>query len=355
MPPGTASIFHRLAGGGLAENLLAFQQHSPPRIPSLSHCQSEAAGQVLVDPLLYYLRLPSKRVRPALVQLAAQLLRLEPPALPWIKCYVESVHNASLLIDDLQDNSKLRRGEPCAHLRFGIDRAVTAGLSALAYGCEANLFARLNGLPAAQTFRLRELHRQTVEALITGAAIDVRWHGHTRDRPSPSLTDYLTMVRLKTAEVMVGGVRMLGTWAVPGSVHVQAICRAYSLYAEAFQINDDLLNIEGGAYYDLKGFGEDITEGKLSYVVVRMCEEVPESRESFRLLEILDAAEKAESEISEALEILRASPFVKEGRRLCYQLASQSREILHDSFPAEASTLALWDEVLAESFPQINS
>ena len=340
------AVFRRLAGANFEETLrqFAIPQKHPANLPW------KAVDEVLTEPVKYYLELPGKRVRPALLQLAANLLQLSPPALPWLKCYVEMLHNASLVLDDIQDGSELRRGRPCAHILHGLDRAATASLAALALDCQENLLARVPGLTPSTELGLRRVHAHTLRQLLVGVALDVRWHGHTTETPPPSLADYFAMVRMKTAALMTGGLNMLGLWAEKGDPRREAIGRAFECYAQAFQVHDDLLNIEEGPYQDLKGFGEDVREGKLSYVVVRMSNEPVRSAECSRLLGILDAPHKGEAEVAEAMRILRSSPYVAQGRRLCAALAEESRQLLRQAFPDEGEALADWEEVLETSF-----
>ena len=68
-----------------------------------------------------------KKIRPVMILMLADLYGLNREQVLPLCFMVETVHNATLIIDDIEDNSEMRRGQPCVHLKFGIDNSINAG------------------------------------------------------------------------------------------------------------------------------------------------------------------------------------------------------------------------------------
>ncbi|XP_059982498.1 geranylgeranyl pyrophosphate synthase isoform X6 [Lagenorhynchus albirostris] len=86
----------------------------------------ETAQRILLEPYKYLLQLPGKQVRTKLSQAFNHWLKVPEDKLQIIIEVTEMLHNASLLIDDIEDNSKLRRGFPVAHSIYGIPSVINS-------------------------------------------------------------------------------------------------------------------------------------------------------------------------------------------------------------------------------------
>jgi octaprenyl-diphosphate synthase len=189
-------------------------------------------------------------------------------ALPLVSL-VELPHNASLIHDDIEDNSDERRGKPAAHILYGTDTAINAGsfLYFLPLPCVEAWDAPLelkNGVYRLWGEHMRRLH--------LGQAIDISWH---RDHASlPGLEDYDLMCRLKTGS-LARFAAILGVYGAAGSGGIRAgeidqwagtLGDAAEKLGVGFQILDDVKNLTTGN--PGKKRGDDIVEGKKSLPVL---------------------------------------------------------------------------------------
>jgi geranylgeranyl diphosphate synthase type 3 len=209
----------------------------------------------VLAPWHYILRLPGKDVRSLLIQGFQTWFKCEPDKVTSIKSIVGQLHNASLLIDDIQDNSRVRRGEPCAHIIFGVAPTINAANYVYFLGLEE--CQKLGSAAATNVFvqEVLNLHR--------GQGQDITW----RDAGDcPTEAQYDAMVEDKTGglfRLAVGLMQSLATEHV--TTDFSPLVNAMALY---FQIRDDLVNLADEDYSKTKGFCEDFTEGKFSLPII---------------------------------------------------------------------------------------
>jgi octaprenyl-diphosphate synthase len=232
-----------------------------------------------------------KRWRPLLMVLVAEAISGEygfNAALP-LTPLVEFCHNASLIHDDIEDNSDERRGRPAVHLLYGTDTAINSGafmyflplacISAWAEGLD-------NGNPALKlTEQIWTTWARHMRALHLGQAMDIAWH---RDPLSlPGLGEYDMMCRLKTG-CLASLAAVLGVCCaaafkddIPESGIPKALAEFYGEASEqlgvGFQILDDVKNLDTGV--PGKKRGDDIVEGKKSLPVLLYLHRFPEKRD----------------------------------------------------------------------------
>ncbi len=214
-----------------------------------------------------------KRVRPMLVYAAGEALGAPAAALDCAACAVELVHAYSLVHDDLpcMDADVLRRGRPTAHVQFGEAFAMLAGdaLQALAFGVLAG--SARHGVGAAATVAMiEELAAASGPAgMAGGQAIDLASVGAALDRAA--LED---MHRRKTGALLRASVRLGGLCASgaegPAAEGFAARRRVLDRYADAiglaFQVVDDILDVEGDSATLGKTAGKDAQNNKPTYV-----------------------------------------------------------------------------------------
>jgi geranylgeranyl diphosphate synthase type II len=190
--------------------------------------------------MAYTLLAPSKRVRPVLTQLAAELCGGRAARAVPVAASIEMVHAASLILDDLpsMDDAPLRRGRPSNHKQFGEAIAILAafGLLNLAYGNIARSYDRDVG--PRMTAMLAEAIG--VDGLIGGQAADLL----ATDRS----IDFETLERIHRGKTGALFVAAAAAGAVTAGASNDAVA-SLSAYAKnhglAFQIVDDLLDVEG--------------------------------------------------------------------------------------------------------------
>ena len=210
-----------------------------------------------------------KRWRPLLAVLAYQLAGGNGDDIYTLAPLIEGIHTASLIHDDIEDNSELRRGQPAAHVAYGLDSALNSG--------SWLYFRALQSLenyqaPAGIKLDLYAAALAHIRALHEGQALDIHWHRTAGFFPSRQ--DYERMIRLKT-----GALAALAAYTgmrAAEKEHEESKSFA-ALFAEAgvgFQILDDVKNISTGNAG--KKRGDDIVEGKKSMPAILHIEKHPE-------------------------------------------------------------------------------
>jgi len=242
-----------------------------PDIPEFAAEQNPIA--LLSAPCASLVSGGGKRWRPLLAVLAYQLAGGSGDDIYTLAPLIEGIHTASLIHDDIEDNSELRRGKPAAHVAYGLDSALNSGSwlyfralqSIEGYHAPADI--KLDLYTAALT-HIRALHE--------GQALDIHWHRTAGFFPSRQ--DYERMIRLKT-----GALAALAAYTgmrAAGKEHEESNVFA-ALFAEAgvgFQILDDVKNISTGNAG--KKRGDDIVEGKKSMPAILHIEKHPEDAAS---------------------------------------------------------------------------
>lgn len=205
-----------------------------------------------------------KRVRPLLVYAAGEALGAPTMALNAAALAVEYVHAYSLIHDDLpcMDNDVLRRGKPTVHVAFDEATAMLAGDALQAEAFKVVADAPL--APPQATAMMRELaHAASTDGMCGGQAIDLAAVGQML-----SLAQLERMHQMKTGALLSASVR-LGAMAGDASGHVPEALDAYAqALGLAFQIVDDVLDVEGTAASLGKTAGKDARQGKPTYVSV---------------------------------------------------------------------------------------
>lgn len=230
----------------------------------LDRCiDQSAASDRLQDAMRYSVLGGGKRIRPALCLAAARAVGQESDHALAPACAVELIHAYSLIHDDLpaMDDDELRRGRPTTHIAFDEAIAILAGdaLQALAFG----LLATGSGLAGeARLAMVQELAKSAGHrGMVGGQAIDLESVGKTL-----TLAELETMHRHKTGALIEASVRMGALSAErvqPGAL--EALATYARVLGLAFQVQDDLLDIEGSTDVIGKPQGSDVARSKPTY------------------------------------------------------------------------------------------
>lgn len=232
----------------------------------------------LLDAMRYSVLAPGKRIRPLLVVLAARAVagRLgltSPAADPFpAGCAVEMVHVYSLVHDDLpaMDDDDLRRGQPTCHRKFGEAMAILAGDALLTQAFEV-LATSYPGAMAGEAC-LELALAAGGRGMVGGQVVDLAAEGKVLDgSPPQSLEDLEALHRRKTGELIRVALRL--GWLVATPVELREDTAGWKAELDqfgrdlglAFQITDDLLDVEGNEDKAGKRVGKDAGKGKLTY------------------------------------------------------------------------------------------
>ncbi len=207
-----------------------------------------------------------KRVRPLLAYAAAEVGAAAPAdaAVDAVALAVEFVHVYSLIHDDLpcMDNDVLRRGKPTVHVAFDEATAMLAG-DAL----QAEAFRVLADAPVAGELRAKLVstlaHASSTEGMCGGQAIDLAVTGQRLD-----IAELEAMHRMKTGALLAASVSLGALISQADSAATAALDAYGRTMGLAFQIVDDVLDVEGDAATLGKTAGKDARENKPTYVSV---------------------------------------------------------------------------------------
>ncbi len=220
---------------------------------------------VIFQAARYSLMAGGKRLRPIFCMAAAEAVGGKGETVMPVACALEFIHTYSLIHDDLpaMDNDDYRRGKLTSHKVFGEDIAILAGDALLTEAF--NLLARRDLMPDVPPERLLDVTREISEAagwfgMVAGQVLDIRLEGKTVD-----LKTLQQIHRLKTGAMIRVSLR---TGAILSGASAAALA-SLSDYGRqigmAFQIADDILNVEGDRALLGKGTGSDAARGKATF------------------------------------------------------------------------------------------
>ena len=210
----------------------------------------------------YSLFAGGKRVRPALVLASAESVGGSAAEALTTACAFECIHTYSLIHDDLPaiDNDDMRRGRPTCHKAFGEAAAILAGDALLTAAFE--LVAATKTTDPAKVIKvIAELSKASGSVgMIGGQMVDIESEG--AEVPFPVL-EYIHIH--KTGELILAAVRCGAIMGGASQKELEALSRYGKSIGLAFQIADDILDVEGSAAEMGKNTGGDEKKGKATY------------------------------------------------------------------------------------------
>ncbi|MGK7752671.1 MULTISPECIES: polyprenyl synthetase family protein [unclassified Roseovarius] len=292
-----------------------------PRIPEVTAHLVEAGG---------------KRLRPMLTLAAADLCGYSGGDDVKLAATVEFIHTATLLHDDVVDESAQRRGRPTANLLFDNKSSVLTG---------DYLFAR--------AFQLMvETGSLTVLDILSNAAATIAEGEVLQLTASRSLkTDedvYLQIVRGKTAALFSAATEVGGVIAGVSDDQVQALFDYGDALGIAFQIVDDLLDYQGDTRATGKNVGDDFRERKLTLPVIKAVALADESERAF-WARTIEKGDQRDGDLDEALRLLNHHGTLEATRADALEWTAKANAAMEQlpEHPVRDMLLALSDYVVA--------
>ena len=220
----------------------------------------------------YIVAAGGKRLRPALLLLMCGALNCRSEQRLNLAAVVEFIHTATLLHDDVVDESTLRRGRPTANEAFGNPASVLVG---------DFLYSRaFQMMVLAQDMRVMQVLSEATNVIAEG---EVQQLMNMHDA-SLSETQYLNVIRSKTAKLFEASARLAAILA-GSSPGIEAACAEYGqALGTAFQVIDDVLDYAGDVTQMGKNLGDDLREGKVTLpLIVAMERGSPADHQMIRL------------------------------------------------------------------------
>jgi len=289
----------------------------------------DAIQRALADPIWSLLDRGGKRWRAILFLMMVKAFREDPEAYLPYACIPEILHNGTIIVDDVEDEARKRRGEPALHHQHGIDIALNAGNAM--YFIPLKVIDRNSAdLDPEQRLAAYEMLTHELNRTHLGQGMDICWHNQKEITVDEA--QYVEMCACKTGCLA----RIVARLAAIVTDQPDAVEEAVAQYAEdmsiAFQIGDDILDIEhtldqAGDFG--KEFGNDIREGKKTLMVIHTAETEPPEQVA-RLEEILWAETNDEDDILEAIDIMQEAGSVEYARECAHDLAGRACSHLDD-------------------------
>src|SRR5215472_1027519 len=237
---------------------------------------------------------------------------------------IELIHNAMLIHDDIEDESEQRRGKPTLHKKEGVPMAINAG-DMLSLVSMRPLVDNRNRLGPDLSLRIIEETDRMARESAEGQALELGWR---RDNVLDlNEGDYLLMVLKKTCWLAtIHPTRMGALIGSIGRIDLDRCIRFGFFLGAAFQIQDDLLNLEGDADVYGKELGGDIREGKRTLMLIRLIANAT-SGERRRLGSIFarPREERGVGDVSWVLERMNFYRCIEYARELAHGLAGAAR------------------------------
>jgi geranylgeranyl pyrophosphate synthase len=263
----------------------------------------DCANKSFAEPIWEFLNRGGKRWRPSLFLMVVEALGGDKEKVFDFVVIPEIIHNGTLLHDDIEDRSELRRGKPCTYILYGLDVAINTG-NTMYFLPLLPLIKDRDKFNHETLLRVYETYSREMMNLSLGQAMDISWHNGMCNADSLSEEEYLQMCTFKTGTLARMSAKIAAILSGANDEQIEKLGNYAETVGVAFQIQDDILNLVEGEFTDKKGLGEDITEGKRSLPVIRALNEASEEDKE-RLLEILEMHTNDQNLRNEAIAIIK--------------------------------------------------
>ncbi len=281
----------------------------------------------LIDQISSYIvNAGGKRIRPRLVLLFAEALGFEGPERYELAAIVEFIHTATLLHDDVVDESALRRGRATANATFGNAASVLVG--DFLYSRAFQMMVSVNRM------RVLEVLADATNVIAEGEVLQLM----NMHDPDLAVEEYLRVIRFKTAKLFEASSR-LGAVLAGADRELEEACADFGRsLGTAFQLVDDLLDYEGNSDELGKNVGDDLREGKPTLPLLVAMERATAPERAL----IRQAIEQGElQKLPEILAIVRSTGALDATREAAQREADQARAVLLALPPSRARTALL--------------
>mgnify|MGYP006426074369 CR=1 FL=1 len=273
-----------------------------------------------LDPLIvpvagHVLKAGGKRLRPLLCVLTAEALGYQERDVYPLASALELLHSATLIHDDILDGAAMRRGQPAAHLSFGVQESVLAGDALLA---KANTIIAEYDQP--------QLMRIVSEAIMATANGEIMEIAQLRD-PCVSETKYFQIIAEKTAVLIQASCECGAVLARADTRKRQAAKALGHHLGVAFQLVDDALDYTSPEECSGKPVGGDLREGKLTLPLLLYLQRLP-SADAERIVAAMKTNTLDPGEQARIVEAIAGHRFAEATRQVATEYLDKARAAL---------------------------
>ena len=262
------------------------------------------------DPIKYFLKLPSKRVRPLLTLISSSLYNEDiKHALP-ASLANEVFHNFTLVHDDIMDSSEIRRGNKTVHSKWNVSQAILSGdaMQILAYKCLENYQSEIQK-------KLIKIFNDTALKICEGQQLDIEFE-KLKDL---KFSDYIHMIKYKTAVLLGSSLKMGGIINNVSETDLKLLYEIGLNLGLAFQIQDDYLDLFGYEKLIGKKIGGDVINRKKT-VMYHVFKDICSNEASHKLDQIFH-----DTEIDNNIKIEKIKTFYQDA-----EVDLKTKKLSHD-------------------------
>jgi geranylgeranyl diphosphate synthase type II len=286
----------------------------------------------LYAPFHYLITGGGKRIRPVLTMLCCGAVGGNPIDALDAGVAIEILHNFTLVHDDIMDKSPMRRNRPTVHVKWSEASAILAGDVMVGYAYSL--------LPSPKVHpRSHEIYQAFTQSLIEvceGQAYDMDFN----ERDDVNLDEYLIMIDKKTAKLIETSALIGGHFGNANEQELDALQGYAYAVGIAFQIQDDLLDLTAEQAELGKTIGQDIVEGKKTFLIIKAIETARTEQDKALLKEFLNNHGLPPEKVPEIKEMLSRLGVLYEAQAEIDRYFSQAKNYLK-KLPENQSTQIL--------------
>jgi len=285
----------------------------------------KAVEESLIKPIWNFISRGGKRWRPVLFLLVTEAVGGNIEKVKDFLIIPELAHEGSLICDDLEDQSELRRGKPCLHRIFGEDIALNAGNFLYFLPLLALIKNRKKFKPEILV-KAYETYIQEMINIHLGQGTDIFWHKGKVKKIDEK--EYLQMCAFKTGCLSRMAAKLAVVLLKGDEKLAKVVGRVAETVGVAFQIQDDILDISlAGKEREKfgKSFGNDIKEGKRTLMVINTFKKATK-KDKKRLIEILNKHTDDLEERKEAIEIIKKYDSIEYAKKVAKKIMREAWE-----------------------------
>ncbi len=270
--------------------------------------------------LIPFFQRGGKRIRPALTIIYCAALGGDASKAILPATIIELFHNFTLIHDDIEDNSLMRRGQPTLHVSHGIPIALNSGdaFYTLIWDVIANI-----DWPPQKLIELQKMYSSSFRRVVEGQGIELAWYRDNKFDITEQ--DYFDMISGKTAALIGLSCEVGGYLVGADKKKLQSLRIFGEKLGLAFQIQDDILNIIGNFKIYKKEIAGDITEGKRTLMVVKVFEKA-KTEEKEQLRKILKSNTRDEKELNFAVSLFRKYDSIDYAKNVATRLTEEAKK-----------------------------
>ena len=327
-------ISHMLPGAEGCDLFTAIAEVKPFVEARIERALTHTSSERLSGAMMHLINGGGKRMRATLPWLVAKAVGDTHSGLLDVGAAIETIHNFTLVHDDIMDDDDIRRGLPAVHIEYDLPTAINAGDAMLAIAFEAMVVADgidCNDLP----FLVKRIGRM-VRRVSEGQQLDIEFE--TRD-DEVSEEEYIEMIRGKTA-VMFLTCGEIGAYLSGADEETVQCMHDWGLaLGLCFQLMDDLLDIKSSTEKLGKPAGSDISQGKRTLMVIHALKQ-DDCPAKQVLLSVLGKEDASAEEVSAGIDALQQLGSIEYGMSRAEEYHAQAHQLL-DRIPPNPALMAL--------------